>query len=219
MIAGTGTLRRLHRLKGCQSGLAAVEFALSMPLLLTLFLGGGELTNNIIARKRITEVAMMVADNAARMGDDTVLSNKPITEAEINEVFLGAQLQAASLDLEANGRIVLSSLEQNDDGGQWIHWQRCFGAADYDPPDEEGTGETGTAFPGMGATGSLITASEDDAVMHVTVVYDYTPLVPVAFAGYTGQRFTATAAFNVRDDRDLSGPTNPTPAAPVNDCD
>ncbi len=215
----TGALHRLRRINACQSGLAAVEFALSMPLLLTLFLGGGELTNNIIARKRITEVAMMVADNAARMGDDTVLANKPITEAEINEVFLGAQLQAAALDLEANGRIVLSSLEQNDDGGQWIHWQRCFGAADYDPPDPEGTGESGTGFAGMGPVGSLITASEDDAVMHVTVVYDYTPLVPVAFAGYDGQRFTATAAFNVRDDRDLSGPTNPTPAATVNDCD
>lgn len=215
----TRMFHRLRTLSACQSGLAAVEFALSMPLLLTLFLGGSELTNNIIARKRVSEVAMMVADNAARMGDDTVLSNKPITEAEINEVFLGAQLQAASLDLQANGRIVLSSLEQNEDGGQWIHWQRCFGAADYDPPDPEGTGESGTGFEGMGPAGSLITASEDDAVMHVTVVYDYTPLVPVAMAGYSGQRFTATAAFNVRDDRDLTGPTNPTPAAPVADCD
>lgn len=215
----TGALQHFRRMHACQSGMAAVEFALSMPLLLTLFLGGGELTNNIMARKRITEIAMMVADNAARMGDDTVLSNKPITEAEINEVFLGAQLQSGSLDLATNGRIVLSSLEQNDDDGQWIHWQRCFGAADYDPPDPEGTGESGTGFAGMGPEDSPITASADDAVMHVTVVYDYTPLVPVSFAGYDSQRFTATAAFNVRDDRDLSGPTNPTPAVTVNDCD
>lgn len=209
---------RLKLLAACQSGVAAVEFAMSAPLLLTLFLGGGELTYNIMARKKVTEIAMMTADNAARMGDDSVLSNRPISEAEINEVFLGAQIQAGSLDLPTKGRIVLSSLEQNSDGGQWIHWQRCFGAAAYTSPHPAGTGISGTAFPGIGPTGSPLTASAGDAVMHVTVVYDYTPIVPVAFAGYTTRRFTATAAFNVRDDRDLTGIQNPTPAATVATC-
>lgn len=211
-------MRTLNRLGACQSGMAAVEFAMSTPLLLMLFLGGGELAHNIIARKKIAEIAMMVADNASRMGDDTVLSNKPISEAEINEVFLGAQIQSGSLNLQTNGRIVLSSLEQNGDGGQWIHWQRCYGSVSYTPPDAAGTGATGTSFPGMGPSGSRITASAGDAVMHVTVVYDYRPIVPVSFAGYTTQRFTSTAAVNVRDDRDLSGIQNPSPAATVANC-
>lgn len=211
-------MRILQRLRTCQSGMAAVEFAMATPLLLTLFLGGGELAHNIVARKKVAEIAMMVADNASRMGDDTVLSNKPIFESEINEVFLGAQIQSGSLNLQTNGRIVLSSLERNTDGGQWIHWQRCYGAASYTPPDAAGTGATGTSFPGMGPSSNRITASAGDAVMHVTVVYDYQPIVPVSFAGYTTQRFTATAAVNVRDDRDLAGIQNPSPAATVASC-
>lgn len=208
----------LKRLAACRSGLAAVEFAIGMPFLLILFLGGGELMNNIMARKRVAEIAMMVADNASRMGDATVLNNKPISEAEINEVFLGAQIQSGGLDLETNGRVVLSSLEVNADGGQWIHWQRCFGDAAYTIPNAAGTGATGTAFTGVGPAGNLIRATAGDAVMFVTVVYDYRPIVPVAFAGYTTRRFTATAAVNVRDDRDLSGIQNPIPAATVATC-
>ncbi len=202
----------------CQSGMAAVELAMTLPLLLTLFLGGGELAHNIMTRKKVAEIAMMVADNASRMGDDTVLTNKPISESEINDIFLGARIAAGGLDLPANGRVVLSSLERNASGGQWIHWQRCYGSASYTSPYPQGTGATGTAFPGVGPTGNLITASDGDAVMHVTVVYDYRPIFPVKFAGYTTQRFTATAAINVRDDRDLSGVQNPSPAAAVATC-
>lgn len=198
--------------------MAAVEFAVAAPFLLTLFLGGSELTHNIIARKKVAEIALMVADNASRMGDDTVLTNKPITEAEINEVFLGAQLQSGSLDLHANGRIVLSSLERNSDGGQWIHWQRCYGSASFTPTHAEGTGATGTGLAGLGPTGNLVAAPAGDAVMFVTVVYDYTPIVPIGFANYTTQRFTSTAAVMVRDDRDLAGVTNPIPTATVANC-
>jgi len=209
---------KLRWLKNSESGVAATEFAVAMPLLLLMFLGGGELTHNIIARKKVAEIALVVADNASRMGDDTVLTNKPITEAEINEVFLGAQLQSDELDLQANGRIVLSSLERNSDGGQWIHWQRCFGSATYTPSPVEGTGATGTGLAGLGSPGNLVTAPAGDAVMFVTVVYDYRPLVPVGFAGYTAQRFTSIAAVMVRDDRDLTGVTNPTPTATVSNC-
>lgn len=200
------------------SGAATVELAMATPLLLTLMLGGTEMVNHIVARKRVAELAMMIADNASRMGDDSVLSNKPISEKEINDLFLGAQIQSGQLDLATKGRVVLSSLEQNGDGGQWIHWQRCYGAATYAIPNLAGTGATGTSFPGMGPATSRITASAGDAVMYVEVVYDYVPIVPVTWAGYTTKRFTATAAVNVRDDRDLSGIQNPSPAATVATC-
>src|SRR3546814_13154337 len=48
-------------------------------------------------------------------------------------------------DFRTHGRIILSSLERNDDGGQWIHWQRCYGDLDVESSyGEAGDGEEGT---------------------------------------------------------------------------
>src|SRR3546814_13342544 len=80
---------------------------------------------------RLRQVALHIADNGGRIGNGTVLSVKKISETDINDILTGAGLQAGSLDLYANGRIVLSSLEQmKDSGGKviadryYIHWQR-----------------------------------------------------------------------------------------------
>ena len=66
----------------------------------------------------------------------------------------------------------------------------------------QGVGATGTGFPGMGKAGREITASNGTAVMFVEVSYDYDSLTP--FDLFDGREITYTAAFNVRDSRDLT---------------
>src|SRR3546814_7043487 len=127
-----------------------------------------------------------------------------VREVDINEVFAGAERQAAGLDLENNGRIILSSLQRNDDGGQTIKWQRCYGnmevASAY---GVEGTGATGTDFKGMGPVGREVTASAGTAIMFVEVTYEYQPLL---FGDWLGPRtIRSTAAYNIHAARDLSG--------------
>jgi hypothetical protein len=68
----------------------------------------------------------------------------------------------------------------------------------------------------MGDTGSEITASPGNAVMFVEIVYQYQPLT--SFSMMENEVIRYTAAFNVRDVRDLSGIYNTTPAEPVADC-
>src|SRR3546814_17919790 len=89
---------------------------------------------------RLSQVALHSADNGGRIGNGTVLSVKKIRETDINDILTGAGLQAGSLDLYANGRIVLSSLAQvKDSGGKviadryYIHWQRCMGSNTHTP--------------------------------------------------------------------------------------
>jgi hypothetical protein len=189
------------------SGIAAVELALVMPPLLIIGLGTTEIVNSITTRKRVAELAMMVSDNASRISDGSSLNGAPIRESDINDVFLGAQLQSAGFNLEANGKVVLYSLEQNAQGGQWVRWRRCFGRSSYAPAYQENVGKTGKGFAGMSSNGQLITAAKGDSVMFVEIAYDYKPVIPVAWAGFNSERITVRVAMNVRDKRDLTGIT------------
>ena len=197
---GRGTLQ-------CQSGVALIEFALSLPILLILASSGIELINYALTVKRVGELAAMVADNASRMGAQSVINNKPISEAEINDVFIGADLQGAGLNLSQNGKIVLSSLQQNGSGGQMIKWQRCYGGNAYHSAyGLEDTGSTGNSFAGMGPTGQEIKAASGTAVMVVEINYTYKRLMPIISLPL--RDITDFSAFNVRDSRDPGKPQN-----------
>lgn len=177
-----------------------IEFAMVLPFLLILMSSGLELANYVIASKRIGEIAGQLADNASRMGDQTVIRNKPISEAEINDVFIGAQLQAGGIDLTGdNGRIILSSLEADEDGRQAIAWQRCVGSLNH-PSSFGEQGETGVS--GMGPIGNQVAAAPGTAVMVVEIAYRYQRLVPLISLPL--DQITEHAAFTVRDERDLS---------------
>lgn len=189
---------RIRRVKDDSEGIALVEFAFSLPILLGLIFGGLETANYALAHLRVSQIAMTVADNAGRV--DTT-----IDEANIYEVFTGAGLVGESLDFMANGRIVLSSLEPNglsgSDEGQMINWQRCAGQMTSATPAYglEGKGRTNSSLPlGMGGDGNRIAAADGTAVMFVEVTYTYQPLV--AELGFLGTReIRYESAFNVRE--------------------
>lgn len=196
--------RRMRTLPHDTGGLALIEFAYSLPFLTAIGIYGAELANYATVKMQISQVALHVADNASRIGENGVLQDIKIYESDINDLFTGAEMQAGDRDLATNGRIILSSLTRNGSGGQWIQWQRCDGALDHDSTyGEEGDGATGTSFQGMGPTGNKITASSGTAVMFVEVAYTYQPLFSDSWVpGPT--KMVEFAAFNVRDDRDLT---------------
>lgn len=197
---------RLRALVRATTGAAATEFALSAPLLLTAGLWGVEAANQAITQMRISQIAVLVADNASRVGENSLLGEVKLYESDINDVLYGAKIQGGgNLDLYRHGRVILSSLEVVPDSAeehQYIHWQRCMGvkrhASSY---GNEGDGQNG-GLAGMGPTGEEIIAFRDEAVMFVEVAYDYQPLISDMFTHATV--VTATAAFNVRNNRDLS---------------
>lgn len=187
----------IHRLAGDTSGLALLEFALSLPLILSMGLGGLELANYAIATERVSQIAMTAADNAARV-------RSSIDELDVNEVMAGAKFVGSKINFSKNGRIILSSMEENaGKTGQWIRWQRCAGAksvgSSYGVQD---AGKNDATLQGMGPTGKKITALTGTAVMFVEVFYDYQPIVPMPSLGYGSRTMSFTAAFNVRERTD-----------------
>lgn len=211
----------LTRLRSSRRGVAMTEFALVAPVLLLLGTCGIEMANYALVRMLVSQININVADNISRVGLDSGLSVFQVSEGDANDTFAGAAISGSALDVLANGRIIISSLEQNASGGQWIHWQRCKGAktvvSDY---GAEGTGATGTSFPGMGPSTARVTApTAAIAVMYAETTYDYQPLFPFLWAdaptgALLGSIFNNTLktikygnSFMIRDNRDLNQDT------------
>jgi len=194
-----------------------IEMAFAIPFLVLVGFGGLEIANLTLTQTRISQIGLNAADNASRIAAGSNLAQPQVRETDINEVFAGVETQAGNLDFRTHGRIILSSLERNDDGGQWIHWQRCYGDLDVESSyGEAGDGEEGTDFPGMGFEGAEVTAAAGTAVMFVEIYYDYQPLL---YGKVVGQRrMHSTAAFNIREARDLTQVYNPSSVA-VSNCD
>ncbi|MFA5965758.1 MAG: TadE family protein [Sphingomonas sp.] len=197
---------RMMRLKDDTSGLALLEFAFILPVFLTLCLTGAEMTNYITTKMRISQLALHLADNAARMGTGSQLTAKTISESDIDDLFTGAQLQSSELDLRTNGRVILTDLEQdpNNAGKYKIGWRRCYGlktsyVRKY--PDNPSTSAL-TNLPGIGPSGRQVTALSSNPTMFVEVFYTYVPLVGGSLAPTT--TFTEIASMAVRDRRDLT---------------
>lgn len=203
-----------RHLAGDRSGLAMVEFAFAAPLVLGMGMLGTDTALLVITHLQVSQIAMQVADNASRVGEQEVLTARRVFERDIAETLIGAEKLGENINIFGRGRVIISSLQRNAVGGQWIAWQRCRGAKRYDSTfGFEGNGATGTSFPGMGEPGRYITASQGTAVMFVEVAYDFDSPLPVDL--FEGKTIIYTAAFNVRDNRDL---TRLDPGGPVASC-
>lgn len=148
-----------RRLAADRRAIALTEFAITAPVMLLLGLGGIELANYAMANLRVSQIAMSVADNAGRV-------RTTIDESDVTELMIGALKMGEPIGLPANGRIILSDLEQrtNTTGGkgtvtatnpngyrQWIRWQRCAGAL---------TATSSYGFP-LNGSGTAVTNIDD----------------------------------------------------------
>ena len=204
----------LRRLGISERGVAAVEFALIAPILLTTLLYGGEMAWYMMVQLRVSQVTLQVADNASRIGDTSSLTNRKIYEGDINDVMIGAQLDGGNtLNLLSSARVIVSSLQVNGSNQQFIKWQRCKGVKNV----ASSYGVQGDLKPtGMGPAGQEVTAPVGDGVIFVEVIYDYKPLISGALIANKTIRSTAT--FNVRDSRDLAQIYQTNPAGTVASC-
>ncbi len=188
-----------------RSGVAMVEFALALPFVVLVMMSAAELTNFTTTKMRVSQLALQIADNASRIGAGTVLSNKTISEKQINELFTGANLQAAKLGLLTNGRIILSSLQPGAAANTYlVKWQRCKGLKNF----------VSSSYFTASATERNVVSNNpynvsppsDGAVMFVEISYTYQPLIGTRFQPLSEIR--EIAAMTVRDNRDYAGGTN-----------
>lgn len=166
--------KTMRHLGGDRRGVAMLEFALSLPIVLAIGLYGIEISNLALANMKVSQIALALADNASRVGVDNGLAQQQLREFDINDVLQATRLQSNDLKLTTNGRITVSSLEESG-GVQRIHWQRCLGlqkGTDYDSSYGRTTikgttpstaDDTGAAYDPTAGTNTKTDGTDDSA--------------------------------------------------------
>lgn len=202
-VAAAASLRALAR---HSTGAVLSEFAFCLPVLLGLGLYGAEVAHLTTVNMQVSQLALSIADNASRLGQtDNGAVTPTVTESAIDSVMEGGLRQGQSIQMEKQGRIILSSLERDEfSGRQYIHWQRCRGklkVASRYGDETTRNGLTGSTIQGVGGARANIQAPPGSAVMVAEITYKYDSLFGKMFLAQTTLRQEAT--FLVRDDRNL----------------
>lgn len=205
---GVTVLRRLlGRLLDARGGVAMIEFAYALPLLVTVGMAGTEAANLALVTLRVNQLAMLAADNAARV-------RISMDETDVNEVMIGMRFAGSGIAFGERGRVIISDIESNgiaagnSNAGYKITWQRCFGAKDVASVyGAAGTGATtATLKYGVRTTGPATTGTGTDAgtvpvtngaLIVAEVRYTYKPLLASMFMG--NRELRAVQTFPVRD--------------------
>lgn len=195
-MRGIGFLARLRR---NTSGVAMLEFGLTLPLFLGFLLAGIEMGNYVMANNRTQRLAAMTADLVAQSGAGSIGA----TESQIYDLFSAIDLTAQPFDLRRHGRVVITAVKGTDQNSDRIienriMWQRFDG--DYV-----------AAHPVLGCHQTMPLAtlpgnrqlSLDELMFHVQVTYQYQPVfsqVPFEMFDVPGD-FTRYAMFRARSNQ------------------
>lgn len=109
-----------RRLSTDDGGVSAVEFALILPVMLLLYLGGVEVSQAVSADRKITLVTRTVADLTSRYSQvsDTDVNNILNAGAAIMEPFSSAPLQ-----------VTVTCLTIDSSGKATVYWSRTMGGS------------------------------------------------------------------------------------------
>jgi len=112
--AGSRLRGYLSRFARARDGVSAIEFALILPFMLTLYLGGSELGDGMAIQFKVTLAARTVADLASQCGNGTLdgqycgaANGLPIDSTSMNQI-LGATTQVMT-PYSANNMVVTVS--------------------------------------------------------------------------------------------------------------
>lgn len=113
----------IRKFRDCQSGLAAMEFALIMPALTLLLFGSVGMFDQFQAKQRAAQAADNVSDLLAR----SVVMNS----AEVENVFDAAVLTLGKFADDAEVELVVVGYVYDEDEDEWVvHWSEGLKSSD-----------------------------------------------------------------------------------------
>jgi len=145
-------LNRLRRFRDARSGMAAVEFALVLPVMMVLAFGAIEVTDALICKTNVSDTASTAADLIAQ--------ESSVGTTDMNNVF--SALTALVYPFPTTGlRVVITSVIDDGKGGAKVGWSQANSGSGYT------TGTAITVPAGLVTTGGSVIMAE--------VTYSYTP--------------------------------------------
>ena len=160
-------LNLLRRLRRHDRGVAAIEFALLLPMLLALLIGCLEVTFKIWSTQKAEKLAVTLAD--------VVSQSKAVTLSDLQKLTGATDKIMDPFPFGNNGRVIISSIYVADGETEAeVNWQ-CTNLP---------SGSTYSASSQMGAKGDEANLPPDfemvpkDNVIVVEVFYTYHPIAP-----------------------------------------
>lgn len=135
-------------------GIAAVEFALILPLMLLLYFGMVELSQGIIVDRKVKMTARTVADLVSQV---STINNSGIDAA------LGASTAILAPYSAANAKVIVSGVSIDNNGNAKVVWSRANKNTGH------GTGDSVTVPNALKTPNTFLVLGE--------ATYDYTPVV------------------------------------------
>jgi Flp pilus assembly protein TadG len=114
-----GILVTLNRFAHDRRGVSAIEFAMILPLMLTLYLGGVEITQAVTIKRKTTLVTRTIGDLVAQ--------DVNITNAEMQSIFAATTAIAAPYPTNKL-KITVSSVSIDGQGVAKIAWSDAYQA-------------------------------------------------------------------------------------------
>jgi hypothetical protein len=181
-----GFILKLQKFIADRKAIAAMEFALTVPLLLLLGFGGFETSRYVLIQQKTDKVAYIVADIVAQNTSST------LTLAQINGIFAAAAQVMNPFAFNVNGYVIVNSILQtgpNPPNNPQLAWQYTGGGT------MTSSSQIGTAGGNATLPAGMVLNDKDNVIV-VEVFYQYTPLFA---AGYISPKiFYRTAIFKPR---------------------
>jgi Flp pilus assembly protein TadG len=157
--------RRTRPLRGFakdQRGVAAVEFALVLPIVLLLMLGCYEIPRLVLIHQKIARTASGVADLVSQ-------ADEPMTASQLTDVYSAAGAMMDPYDVVADGAVIITSINNPAGTGATITWQRRTGSELTASKVGTGPGQTPTLPAGLMPAGG-------ESVLVAEVYFNYSPI-------------------------------------------
>lgn len=155
-------LRAILRLYRCQSGVAATEFAIALPFIMGLMLGGFELSRYVILHQKLEKVAYTISD--------VVSQSDSITTAQLNQAVLAATTIMQPTVFAPDGIVFISSVYKNGTAAPTVRWQYSGGGTLSRSSQIGVTGGTATLPNGLAL-------NDKDNVIISEIYYRYSPFL------------------------------------------
>jgi len=152
--------RKLRHFIEDRRGISAVEFALLLPLMVTLYLGGVEISQGISADRKVTLTSRTVADLASRVSN--------INNADMSNI-LNASSAVMAPFASANLKVTVTCVDIDGTGKATVKWSDTMNGT------ARATGSTVTLPPALDIPNTSLIWGE--------VEYAYTPAIGYVVTG------------------------------------
>jgi Flp pilus assembly protein TadG len=180
-------LRPLCRFGKSERGIAAVEFALVLPVVLLVLLCCFEVPRYVLIYQKVARTASGVADLVSQ-------ADEPMTATQLTDVYSAAGAMMDPYDLKTNGKIYITSINNPTGAGASITWQRNSGSL----------GGVSTKITSVASLPAGLSPPAGESVLIAEVYYHYAPIFTSLI--YNGTNFYRVSYIRPRNDNLMTGP-------------